>query len=44
MKSEKRLKMEAMKEQIRTEDIATGVFIPVAGEPQIAPKIGVPRL
>ncbi len=44
VKSEKRQKMEAMKEQIRAEDIAAGVFIPVSGQPEIKPKIGVPRL
>lgn len=43
VKSEKRKKMEAMKEQIRAEDIAAGVFIPVSGMPEIVPQIGVPR-
>ena len=32
-----------MKEQIRAEDIAAGVFIPVSGMPEIVPQIGVPR-
>lgn len=43
VKSEKRKKMEAMKEQIRAEDIAAGVFIPVSGMPEAVPQIGVAR-
>jgi len=43
VKTEKRRKMEAMKEQIRAEDMAAGVFIPVSGMAEIVPQIGVPR-
>lgn len=32
-----------MKEQIRAEDMAAGVFIPVSGMGEIVPKVGVPR-
>lgn len=43
VKSEKHRKMKAMKEQIRAEDMAAGVFIPVSGMGEIVPKVGVPR-
>ena len=43
VKSEKHRKMKAMKEQIRAEDMAAGVFIPVSGMSEIVPKVGVPR-
>ena len=33
VKSEKRQKMEAMKEQIRAEDVAKGIYIPMATVP-----------
>ena len=42
-KSEKRLRMEAKKEEIRQENIRKGVFTPVASMPVLEPKIGKPR-
>ena len=42
-KSEKRLRMEAKKEEIRQENIRKGVFIPIASMPVLEPKIGKPR-
>lgn len=41
IKSEKRQKMEAMKEQIRTEDVEKGIFIPMITVPLPEPKKGV---
>ena len=38
IKSEKRQKMEAMKEQIRLEDVANGIFIPMVTVPLAEPK------
>ena len=40
VKSEKRQKMEAMKEQIRAEDVANGIFIPMITVPLADPKKG----
>lgn len=41
IKSEKRQKMEAMKEQIRAEDVEKGIFIPMITVPLPEPKKGV---
>ncbi|HRV51121.1 MAG TPA: recombinase family protein [Saccharofermentans sp.] len=41
VKSEKRQKMEAMKEQIRAEDVEKGIFIPMITLPLPEPKKGI---